>query len=322
MLDIKLPQAVEIGFKLLRTEILSWLADEFPLLCLRILFLTSVFLGTGLCAVFLFIQGDTFWGTLVVIFKMLFLCGSTFFMYSILFDWIRPFRNARNMLPKDVKVLPPSAPKPDMDADKNFRRIKDVDELRDGDIVCVELLGNSQLKKDDRNFLCISKQRNIETHSYGVARYAGFKVVIDSLSDWIQHPREWKRFCFQVSFDQRNKLILKSVETNTYLFMMGVVKKILVAWSDRSSFMHRNPTSWERWELHPHLESDLSRHMMFLLYFCFDSKYLKYMDENKCFEISNKAHKAAKFALWKPVLVEDQHDAAATSSISPFNKMG
>ena len=46
---------------------------------LRILFLTSVFLGTGLCAVFLFIQGDTFWGTLVVIFKMLFLVPLNFY---------------------------------------------------------------------------------------------------------------------------------------------------------------------------------------------------------------------------------------------------
>lgn len=317
MLDIKLPQAVELGFKLLRTEILAWLADECPLLCLRLLFLTSVFAGTGLCAVFLFIQGDTLWGTIIVIIKMLFLCGSTFFMYSTLFDWIRPFRNARNMLPKDVKVLPPSAPKPDMDADKNFKRVKNVEDLRDGDIVCLELLVNSQLKKEDRTFLCISKQRDMETHSYGVARYAGYKIVTDTLSDWVEHPREWKRFCFQVSFDQRNKVVFKSVETNSYLFMMGVVKKMLVAWSDHSSWMHKNPTSWERWELHPHLESDISRHTMFLLYFCFDSKYLKWVGETSCFEISNKAHKAAKVALWKPVLVEEDQqwsmDASANS---------
>jgi len=304
MLDIKLPQAVELGFKLLRTEILAWLADECPVLCLRLLFITSIFLGIGLCAVFLFVQAHSFTSMFLVFFKMGFLCGATFFIYSILFDWIRPITAKRNTLPQSVRVLPPLLPKTDMDADKNFKRVKDAESLRDGDIICLEFLEGSQ-RKEKRQFLCISKQRTTETHSYGLTKFVGHKIVLDPVTEWVENPREWKRFCFQVTFDN-NRIVLKSIETDTYLFMMGVIRKLLVSWSETSSVIHRNPSSWERWALHPHVDSETSRHMMFRLYYCFDSKYLKYVPEHKCFEISKQPHKAARLALWKPIFVDER----------------
>jgi len=297
MLDVKLPQAVELGVRLTRSEILPWFTDECPLLILRLTFILTLF--GGVCGFGLFFLLETsFFGSILLCIKGTGLFAFIIWLYNMLFGFINPVVTNRAQLPSDIKVLPPVAEKTDTNFDKTMKRVKDLNEFREGDIVCLELVDGANSKA--RNFLCISSNREVDTHQYMVAKLRGYRMCVRNVVEWIENPRDWKRFCFQIGFDHNNKIILRSIETDTFLFMMGMVNKILVAWHESSSFFHATAGSWERFEFKGISEQQISRHPLFLMNYCFDDKYLKYVDEKGVFELTNHLNRSARIALWKP----------------------
>jgi len=103
--------------------------------------------------------------------------------------------------------------------------------------------------------------------------FFGHKIVRSLVRYWIDNPKDWKRFCFRVSFDQ-GKLAFRSIATGTLVFMMGIKDKTMVAWRSNESKRGLDVGIWERFELRS-ASSTPEMGPLFHLWYCFTGSFVK-----------------------------------------------
>lgn len=326
MFDVKLPQAFATLTRAIRTELLSWVADEFPMVVLRVVFILVLFGGVAVFEFQLWMAASL-GEVIAVILKVGVSSVAAFAAWEIALPYIKPVQHSRFSVSSDVQVLAPTVSKrrilpggaavPPNDESKHLQRIR-PEELSDGDIVCMEII--SQDTGEHREFM------SLEPPVDGVMpfttlslfkQWSGYKVVRSPLQDWTDNPRQWKRFCFKIHFNN-GKISFKSVASNTFLFMMGIKDKTMVAW--RASGSRKGEEipmgKWERFELRACPDVPREAGTLFNLWYNFTASFIKWEHDNDRFNITNKREKAVMFALWRPKIIERSVDTTSPYQLS------
>jgi len=312
---MKLPQALSGAVKAFRTEVLQWVSDEFPMLVLRLVFVAVIFGGVAVFEFQLWMAGS-FMEAFSVIIKVALCTGTSFLAWEICVTYVRTsrFSYRRKLMPPDVTVLPPVIQKKHLlknglmvppNEGGRFNRVDEGD-LKDEDIICLEIV--EQKSGEWREFVAIESAEEggvlpVVTLSIPMKTYSGHKLVRSLVRDWVDNPKDWKRFCFRVNIDQ-GKIALRSIATGTLIFMMGVKDKTMVAWQANDSKRGLEVGSWERFEFRSTLSTpDVGP--LFRLWYTFTASWVKWQPMYERFNITKKDERAVNFALWCPNLVKD-----------------
>lgn len=315
MFDMKLPQALSEGVKAFRTEVLGWVSDEFPMLVLRLVFVLVIFGGVGVFEIQLW-MASTFLEALSVILKVVVCAGTTFLAWEICVTYVKSsrFSYTRKLIHSDVSVLPPAIQKRKVlknglmvppDEGGRFNRVHDGD-LKDGDIICLEVV--EQDSGEWREFLALEGGKEggelpVVVLNALFKSYSGHKVVRSLVRDWVEDPKDWRRFCFRVCLEQE-LFALRSLATGTLLFMMGVKDKTMVAWQLNNMKRGLEVGSWERFELRTSLSTP-EMGPLFNLWYNFTASWVKWQAMYERFNITRAKERAVHFAVWCPNLVKD-----------------
>jgi len=256
---------------------------------------------------------------LAVILKVALCGGATFCAWEICLKYIRPTRlsystkkDTKQKEDVDVFFLPPKLLKKKVirkglmvppEGEKGYQRVR-VEDLSDGDIVSLELV--TQDSGEHREFFAMEawgQDGVFVSADYTSRTLSGHKVVKCLLRDWAENPPSWKRFCFQIHFNN-GKAAFRSFLTETLLFMLGIKEKTMVAWRLEGNKKGQgvNVSKWECFELKEEKKTQPGMGPLYILWYSLAASYVNWESHSKRFNITNTKERAVRLALWTPVM--------------------